>query len=148
MKKAIYTRALTRGDGKKGDDITSNMRTIHSVPLELTGSHIPDVLEVRGEVFMPHKVFQTQNKRKEEAGDELWANPRNAAAGSLKLLDPLEVSKRGLAAVFYGLAESDHPLVQSQFEMHDYLKKLGLPVFDSDHMTVAESVRRDHEICT
>lgn len=138
--KGVYTRALTRGDGKKGDDITSNMRTIHSVPLELTGSHIPDVLEVRGEVFMPHKVFQAQNKRKEEAGDELWANPRNAAAGSLKLLDPLEVSKRGLAAVFYGLAESDHPLVQSQFEMHDYLKKLGLPVFDSDHMTVAESV--------
>jgi DNA ligase (NAD+) len=136
--KGVYVRALTRGDGKKGDDITSNMRTIHSVPLELTGSHIPDVLEVRGEVFMPHKAFQAQNKRKEEAGEELWANPRNAAAGSLKLLDPSEVSKRGLAAVFYGLAESDHPLVQSQFDVHDYLKKLGLPVFDTDHMTVAE----------
>ncbi|HEY5235717.1 MAG TPA: NAD-dependent DNA ligase LigA [Rhabdochlamydiaceae bacterium] len=137
--KGVYTRALTRGDGKKGDDITSNMRTIHSVPLELTGSHIPDVLEVRGEVFMSHKAFQAQNKRKEEAGEELWANPRNAAAGSLKLLDPSEVSKRGLAAVFYGLAESDHPLVQSQFDVHDYLKKLGLPVFDTDHMTVAET---------
>jgi DNA ligase (NAD+) len=138
--KGVYTRALTRGDGKKGDDITSNMRTIHSVPLELTGSHIPDVLEVRGEVYMPHKKFQAQNKRKEEIGEELWANPRNAAAGSLKLLDPLEVSQRGLAAVFYGMAESDHPLIQSQYEVHEFLKKLGLPVFDQDHRTVCETI--------
>ena len=137
--KGIYTRALTRGDGKKGDDITSNMRTIHSVPLQLTGSHIPDVLEVRAEVFMPHQAFQAQNQQKEEAGEELWANPRNAAAGSLKLLDPHEVSKRGLAAVFYGLAESDHPLIPTQYEVHEYLKKLGLPVFDPDHRTVAET---------
>ncbi|HUD02146.1 MAG TPA: NAD-dependent DNA ligase LigA [Rhabdochlamydiaceae bacterium] len=138
--KGVYTRALTRGDGKKGDDITSNMRTIHSVPLQLTGPHIPDVLEVRGEVFMPHQVFQAQNKRKEEAGEELWANPRNAAAGSLKLLDPMEVSRRGLAAVFYGMAESDHPLIQSQYEVHEFLKKLGLPVFDADHRTVCETI--------
>ncbi len=138
--KGIYTRALTRGDGKKGDDITSNMRTIHSVPLELTGPHIPDVLEIRGEVYMPHKAFQAQNKRKEEEGEELWANPRNAAAGSLKLLDPQEVSHRGLAAVFYGLAESDHPLIGNQYEVHEYLKKLGLPVFNADHRTVCESI--------
>ena len=138
--KGVYTRALTRGDGKKGDDITSNMRTIHSIPLKLTGSHIPDVLEVRGEVFMPHQAFQAQNMRKEEAGEELWANPRNAAAGSLKLLDPLEVSQRGLAAVFYGLAETDHPLIPTQFQVHDYLKKLGLPVFDEAHRTVAETI--------
>jgi DNA ligase (NAD+) len=137
--KGVYTRALTRGDGKKGDDITSNMRTIHSVPLELTGPHIPDVLEVRGEVFMPHKAFQAQNKRKEEAGEELWANPRNAAAGSLKLLDPLEVSKRGLAVVFYGLAESDQLLVHNQYDVHLYLKKLGLPVFEGDNVTALES---------
>ncbi len=116
------------------------MRTIHSIPLKLTGSHIPDVLEVRGEVFMPHQAFQVQNMRKEEAGEELWANPRNAAAGSLKLLDPLEVSQRGLAAVFYGLAETDHPLIPTQFQVHDYLKKLGLPVFDEAHRTVAETI--------
>jgi len=138
--KGIYTRALTRGDGRKGDDITSNMRTIHSVPLELTGPHIPDVLEVRGEVYMPHQAFQTQNQRKEDAGEELWANPRNAAAGSLKLLDPLQVSQRCLAAVFYGLAESDQSLVQNQFDVHLYLKKLGLPVFDNDHVAVAEKI--------
>lgn len=135
--KGVYTRALTRGDGKKGDDITSNMRTIHSVPLKLTGT-VPDVLEVRGEVYMSHKAFQAQNKRKEEAGEELWANPRNAAAGSLKLLDPLEVSLRGLAVVFYGLAESDQSLVHNQYDVHLYLKKLGLPVFDDDNVTVAD----------
>ncbi len=139
--KGVYTRALTRGDGKKGDDITSNMRTIHSVPLKLTGT-IPDVLEVRGEVYMPHKAFQAQNKRKEEAGEELWANPRNAAAGSLKLLDPLEVSHRGLAVVFYGLAESDQSLVHNQYDVHLYLKKLGLPVFDDDNVTVADGADR------
>lgn len=138
--KGIFTRALTRGDGKKGDDITSNMRTIRSVPLELTGSHIPDVLEIRGEVYMPHRAFQAQNQKKEEAGEELWANPRNAAAGSLKLLDPHEVSHRGLAAVFYGLAESDHPLISSQYEVHEYLKRLGLPGFANQHRAVAESL--------
>jgi DNA ligase (NAD+) len=138
--KGIFTRALTRGDGKKGDDITSNMRTMRSVPLELTGSHFPDVLEIRGEVYMPHRTFQAQNKKKEEAGEELWANPRNAAAGSLKLLDPHEVAQRGLAAVFYGLAESDHPLISSQYEVHEYLKKLGLPGFADKHRAVAESL--------
>ena len=91
--KGIFTRALTRGDGKKGDDITANMKTIHCRSSRADRSHIPDVLEVRGEVYMPHKVFQAQNKRKEEAGEELWANPRNAAAGSLKLLDPAEVAE-------------------------------------------------------
>jgi DNA ligase (NAD+) len=133
---------LTRGDGKKGDDITSNMRTIHSVPLELTGSHIPDVLEIRGEVYMPHKTFHAQNKQKEEAGEELWANPRNAAAGSLKLLDPKEVSQRGLAAVFYGLAETDHPLLSAQHEVHEFLKKLGLPVFAHTHRAVCETLEQ------
>jgi DNA ligase (NAD+) len=137
--KGVYTRALTRGDGRKGDDITSNLRTIHSVPLELSGSHIPDVLEIRGEVYMPHKVFKAQNKEKEEAGEELWANPRNAAAGSLKLLDPQEVSKRGLAAVFYGLAETDHPLISSQHEVHELLKKLGLPTFAAEHRHVCDT---------
>ena len=138
--KGIYTRALTRGDGKKGDDITSNMRTIRSVPLQLTGSPIPDVLEVRGEVYMPHQAFRAQNQRKEEAGEEPWANPRNAAAGSLKLLDPLEVSQRGLSAVFYGLAETDHPVILSQYEVHQHFKKWGLPTFDADHHTVAETL--------
>ncbi|HNA62126.1 MAG TPA: NAD-dependent DNA ligase LigA, partial [Rhabdochlamydiaceae bacterium] len=73
--KGIYTRALTRGDGRKGDDITANMRTIRAVPLELNDA--PDVLEIRGEVFMPHKAFQSQNEQMEETDEEPWANPRN-----------------------------------------------------------------------
>lgn len=128
--KGIFTQALTRGDGRKGDDITANMRTIRSVPIELSGSHLPDVLEVRGEVFMTHRVFQALNGEKEEAGEELYANPRNAAAGSLKLLNPKEVASRKLSAVFYGFADEIHAPTDTQYECHQYLKKTGLPVFD------------------
>lgn len=128
--KGIFVQALTRGDGKKGDDITRNMKTIRALPLELSGSHVPAVLEVRGEVFMLHKVFQELNCKKEEAGEELWANPRNAAAGSLKLLDPKEVNERKLNTVFYGFADEIDPPVLTQYECHQFLKKMGLPVFD------------------
>ena len=128
--KGEYVQALTRGDGRKGDDITENMRTVRCVPMELKGAHLPDVLEVRGEVFMPHQVFEFLNEEKREAGEELYANPRNAAAGSLKLLDPRVVAKRKLSAVFYGVADEIHPPFESQFECHQYLKKHGLPVFD------------------
>lgn len=138
--KGVYVRALTRGDGKKGDDITANMKTILSVPLELSGSHIPDVLEVRGEVFMLHEIFQEQNQKKEEAGDEVWANPRNAAAGSLKLLDPQEVAERKLSAVFYGISESCYELVDTQIEVHKLLKKYGLPIFFHDHHARCENL--------
>ncbi|MBS0652082.1 MAG: NAD-dependent DNA ligase LigA [Verrucomicrobia bacterium] len=131
--KGVFVQALTRGDGKKGDDITNNMKTIRSVPLELTGSNLPDVLEVRGEVFMQHAVFQRLNAEKEEAGEELWANPRNAAAGSLKLLDPRLVAKRHLSAVFYGFGDEEDAPVETQHECHQYLKKVGLPVFDDHH---------------
>lgn len=138
--KGFFNRALTRGDGKKGDDITANMRTIRSVPLQLSGPHIPDMVEIRGEVYMPHAAFQKQNKQREESGEELWANPRNAAAGSLKLLDPAEVAERGLAAVFYGLAEGGHPEASFQHRAHELLKKWGLPVFATGHRKVCGSL--------
>jgi DNA ligase (NAD+) len=141
--KGIYVRALTRGDGKKGDDITANLKTIRALPLELVGHKIPDILEVRGEVYMPHHVFQALNQKKEEEGEELWANPRNAAAGSLKLLDPQEVVKRNLSLVCYGVAEDTDRSLTSQYASHAYLKKLGLPVFSHEHTTLAEDV---HEI--
>lgn len=128
----VFSQAITRGDGRKGDDITENMKTIRAVPLELTGSRLPEFLEVRGEVFMPHRVFEALNEEKKEAGEELYANPRNAAAGSLKLLDPKEVAKRKLSAVFYGIADELNAPVETQHECHQYLKKIGLPVFD-DH---------------
>lgn len=135
--RGILVRALTRGDGRKGDDITANMKTIRSVPLELTGSHIPEMLEVRGEVFMPLKVFESLNAKIENE-EERWANPRNAAAGSLKLLDSHEVAKRRLSAVFYGIAEG--PSVETQSETHQLLEKWGLPVFDKSHRTLCHDL--------
>lgn len=136
----LFVQGLTRGDGRKGEDITENMKTIRSVPMKLSGSHIPDVLEVRGEVFMPHKVFEELNEEKKDRGEELYANPRNAAAGSLKLLDAKEVAKRKLSAVFYGVADEINAPIETQFECHQFLKKIGLPVFDEHFRKRCDSV--------
>ncbi len=136
--KGVFSRAITRGDGKKGDDVTANVKTIRSLPLQLTGGNIPDILEVRGEVYMTRQVFQEQNQRKEEMGEDLWANPRNATAGSLKLLDPKEVFLRNLSIVFYGVAETSMSL-HSQYECHHVLEVLGLPVFDHDHRALCKN---------
>ncbi|MBA2728138.1 MAG: NAD-dependent DNA ligase LigA [Parachlamydiaceae bacterium] len=128
--KGKFVRGLTRGDGQKGDDITGNIRTLKSLPLQLTGESPPDLLEVRGEVFMPQKVFDKLNEQRSEVGDELWANPRNAAAGTLKLLDPKEVSRRQLSVVFYGIGDESTIPPLGQFECHQYLKSLGLPTLE------------------
>lgn len=136
----VFVRGVTRGDGKSGDDITANMKTIRSLPLKLDADHIPKHLEVRGEVFIPRATFLALNKEKEELGEELWANPRNAAAGSLKLLDPKEVAKRKLSVVFYGIAEENELLCSTQYECHNFLKNLGLPVFAMRHKAVCSSV--------
>lgn len=137
----VYARALTRGDGKKGDDITANLKTLSSLPLQLFLEDPPAVLEVRGEVYMPHQVFQELNERKEEEGEEPWANPRNAAAGSLKLLDPKEVKERNLSIVFYGIAEDSSKVVKTQHEMHQFLKKAGLPTFEERHFICCHRVQ-------
>lgn len=126
----VFIRGVTRGDGRKGDDITHNLKTIDALPLRLYGKNIPDVLEVRGEVFMKHAVFKKLNQEKARVDESLWANPRNAAAGSLKLLDPHEVAKRKLSIVFYGIAENSTADVTSQYACHDYLKGLGLPILE------------------
>lgn len=126
--KGVFVRGVTRGDGKKGDDITVNMRTIGTLPLRLSGGdQVPDYLEVRGEVYMPHAVFKQLNASRASSEEELWANPRNAAAGSLKLLDPREVAKRHLAIVFYGVAEDSRSSISSQYAAHEFLQGLGLP---------------------
>lgn len=126
--KGIFVQAATRGDGKQGDEITVNMRTIGALPLKIYGPHVPDLLEVRGEVFLPHDEFARMNEQKRKEGEPLWANPRNAAAGSLKLLDPKEAARRKLACVFYGVAQDSSHSLKSQYECHQFLKKLGLPV--------------------
>ncbi|MFI5334392.1 MAG: NAD-dependent DNA ligase LigA, partial [Chlamydiales bacterium] len=137
--KGLFVRALTRGDGRKGDDITQNMKTIRSIPLKLFGSEIPEILEVRGEVFMPIRVFEMLNYAIKNP-DEKWANPRNAAAGSLKLLDPQEVAQRKLSAVFYGVAEESTHTIETQAEVAPYLEKLGLPVFDREERKLCNSL--------
>lgn len=125
-----FVRGVTRGDGTAGDDITSNMRTIASLPLQIYGKHVPKRLEIRGEVFMLHKVFDQLNQEKMASGEALWANPRNAAAGSLKLLDPKEVAERHLSVVFYAIAEDTSHSVTSQYKSHEFLDSLGLPTLE------------------
>ena len=97
----ILNRAVTRGDGEKGDDVTANVKTIKSIPLKLHGSDYPQEFEIRGEIIMPHKSFERLNKEREEIGEMPFANPRNAASGSLKMQDSREVAKRGLDCYLY-----------------------------------------------
>lgn len=123
-------RALTRGNGKQGDDITANMRTVSSLPLQLIGKNIPEELEVRGEVFMTIEAFDTLNKQRESVEESLFANPRNATGGSLKLLDSRETAKRQLSVVFYTIAQEPSGSLTSQYKTHSYLNDLGLPTLE------------------
>lgn len=101
--KGKLKRALTRGDGTKGDDVSRNVVNIKSIPTELKGNGIPDSFEIRGEIFMPFEAFERNSAERIEAGDEPFANPRNAASGSLKLQNPEEMKNRGLDCVLYHL---------------------------------------------
>ena len=120
----------TRGDGVTGDDITANLRTIKSIPLRLrkTGAALPAVLEVRGEVFMTKDGFAALNAARQEAGEEPFANPRNAAAGSLKLLDSRQVAERPLDAVFYSVGEIAGANFDTHAGMISALREMGLRV--------------------
>lgn len=137
--KGKLVRAVSRGNGRKGDDITANVKTIRSIPHELKGTNIPDLLEVRGEVFIPTQDFAEMNREREEAGDVTWANPRNAAAGSLKLLDATEVAKRKLDIVFYNVITREK-ILKTQSENHHFLKKMGLPTGKEKHFAVCRSL--------
>jgi DNA ligase (NAD+) len=130
-------QAATRGDGNVGDDITQNIRTIRSVPEQLRGA-APKLLEVRGEVYMDKHGFEKLNDERHKAGLPLFANPRNAAAGSLKQLDPAIVAKRPLGVVLYGTGATEGVDVNVHSEIFPLLKKLGLPA--TERWWVAESV--------
>ncbi|MCF7848604.1 MAG: NAD-dependent DNA ligase LigA [Kiritimatiellales bacterium] len=119
--------AVTRGDGKTGDDVTSNIKTIRSVPLRLSAG-APAVLEVRGEVYMDTAGFAKLNEARQETGQEPFANPRNACAGSLKQLDPREVAKRPLDAIFYATGELDGISFETHEQMLQSLKNYGLRI--------------------
>ena len=130
--KGRFVRAATRGDGRTGEDVTHNMRTVMNLPLTLRGSTIPDLLEVRGEVVMSNKDFAALNARQAEAGDKVFANPRNAAAGSIRQLDPKVAASRPLRFMGYGVGRVEwaSPLFAwtSQEDVMQGLKDLGFAI--------------------
>ncbi len=147
------TRALTRGDGQKGDDVTDNIRTIRSIPLVLRGSDWPDYFEIRGEVIVPHSSFERLNAEREDIGESPFANPRNAAAGTIKLQSSAEVARRGLDSYLYNMVGDSLP-----FDNHwDNLQKArewGFKISDkmqkctsweqiADYITRTDKLRAD-----
>ena len=125
----ILTQAATRGDGTTGEDITANIRTIRNIPLQLLTDNPPARLEVRGEVFMPHTGFERLNEYALEHGEKTFANPRNAAAGSLRQLDPNITSKRPLVLNAYGIGIAEGvELPNTHYARLQWLKSIGIPV--------------------
>ncbi|MGM9869284.1 MAG: NAD-dependent DNA ligase LigA [Sodaliphilus sp.] len=150
-------RAVTRGDGVQGDDVTANVITIKSVPLQLAPGDWPDKFEVRGEILLPWASFERLNKEREYNEEPLFANPRNAAAGTLKLQNSAEVAKRGLDAYFYFLlgdnldTSGPNLFSESDFSTHtgrlDALKKWGFKVADYTLLDSIDAVRQFIEHC-
>lgn len=133
------TQAATRGDGYTGEDITSNIRTIASVPLHLRGKHYPEILEVRGEVFMPKESFAALNKQAEQQGEKVFANPRNAAAGSLRQLDPRITAKRDLSMFCYSVSKiSGKSLPTTHYDTLQQLIEWGLRI--NSEITVVKNI--------
>lgn len=125
----VLTQAATRGDGTTGEDITVNIRTIRNIPLQLLMDNPPARLEVRGEVFMPHEGFERLNQQALEKGEKTFANPRNAAAGSLRQLDPKITSKRPLVLNAYGIGIAEGvDLPNTHYDRLQWLKSIGIPV--------------------
>jgi len=146
--KGKFIRGATRGDGVKGDDVTLNLKTIKNLPLKLEtkkGVILPELFEARGEVYMPSKIFAGINEEKEELGEELFANPRNAAAGSLKLLDSSAVSTRQLDMWIYGVGYIEGGEFKTQSEALDFLKDSGFPV--NPHIKKCGSIKEVIEYC-
>ena len=140
-----YVRAATRGDGRVGEDVTANVATVDSIPKRLSGN-APAVLEVRGEVYMPVASFTVLNQRQEELGLTRFANPRNAAAGSLRQKDPSITASRKLDFFCYQLGEVDGgPSFKAHRDTLDYLRDLGLPV--NDAITTVDSLTAVHAYC-
>lgn len=130
--------AATRGDGKSGDDITANVKTIRAIPLRLRGKGWPRVLEVRGEVYWPRRAFDAFNAQRMKEGEEPFANPRNATTGALKSLDPRETASRGLAFIAHGFGQIAGAEFQRASELFAAVKKWGVPV--SPHQALCKSI--------
>lgn len=144
----LLVRGATRGDGSTGEDISANVRTIRNVPLKLKGEGWPALLEVRGEVFMPRAGFEELNARQMEAGAKTFANPRNAAAGSLRQLDPKITAARPLEFCCYGVGQVNGELPGTQVGMLQQLKAWGIPISRELKLAsgVAECLEYYHDI--
>lgn len=126
----VLVRGLTRGNGVTGEDVTLNVKTIKNLPHQLIGDSVPTLIEVRGEVFFPIKAFNELNESLEEAGKQLFANPRNGAAGSLRQKDPRVTASRPLSVVVHGVGAREGIDFESQSSAYEKLKSLGLPTSD------------------
>jgi DNA ligase (NAD+) len=144
-------RGATRGDGRTGEDVTPNIRTVDSVPAQLKGTGYPETLEVRGEVFLPVKAFEELNERLTEAGKAAFANPRNSAAGSLRQKDPRVTASRALGLIVHGVGlvegfPSGESPPETQSGWYDRLREWGLPT--SDRIKVVPDLAAVHEYIT
>ena len=128
--KGVLVRALTRGDGQQGDDVIANIKTIPSIPWRIERNDIPDFFELRGEVLLPWERFEALNKEREEQEEPLFANPRNAASGTLKLQDPKEVARRGLEAYLYYMLGEDLP-GKTHYERLETAKQWGFHISEA-----------------
>ena len=139
----VFVRGATRGDGVVGEDVTENLKTIRSIPMRLEGA--PDRLIVRGEVFMPKKSFEKLNARQESLGKPLFANPRNAAAGSLRQLDPKIAGQRGLDIYVFNVQLAEGVTFTSHCESLEYLKRLRFKVIPYQKLSTVEEIDRQVE---
>jgi DNA ligase (NAD+) len=144
--KGRLTRAATRGDGRTGEDITPNIRTIADVPERLKGDRIPALVEIRGEVYFPMEKFEELNARLVEAGDKPFANPRNAAAGSLRQKDPKVTATRPLHMVVHGIGARDGLEIRRLSEAYELLREWGLPT--ARHNKVVDGIDGVREFIT
>jgi len=127
----LFVRGATRGDGATGEDVTQNLKTISSLPLKMKKSSftaIPELIEIRGEVYMERQPFDKLNRRRQQQGEEPFANPRNAAAGSLRQLDPKITSRRPLSIFLYGVGSAIGPVFSTHWEILEALRSWGFPV--------------------
>lgn len=142
----VFVQGATRGDGVTGEDITANLRTVRSLPLRLREeAGPPPLLEVRGEVFMPKQAFLELNARREEEGEPLFANPRNAAAGSLRQLDPKVTAERSLDTFLYGLGAMEGLELSTHWELLAFLRRAGFKV--NPHIRLCSNIEEAIEYC-
>lgn len=143
----VFIRGVTRGDGFRGEDVTSNVRTIRSIPLKLKdgAKNVAPEIEVRGEAYLPRKVFGRINREREEAGEPRFANPRNAAAGTLRQLDPAITARRRLGMFAYDVLAGDRKAFGTHWEALNWLEKAGLRV--NPHRALCESIDEVVDFC-